>query len=133
MARIAHFEIRAKDPERAINFYKNVFNWEIKKWPGQTDYWLVMTGRMTKEPEDQGYGIDGGITSSFPFEGGEAIRAYVNTMDVEDIDQMMEQVVENGGKIVAEKTSVTKAGWLCYCLDTEDNYFGMMQADNEAP
>jgi predicted enzyme related to lactoylglutathione lyase len=132
MGRVAHFEIKANDPERVINFYKNVFGWEIKKWEGPVDYWLVMTGKMAVEPEGQGYGIDGGITSGFPFEAGSGVGAYVNTMDVADIDNMIEKVVENGGKIAAEKTAVFHVGWLCYCQDTEDNYFGMMEPDETA-
>ena len=41
---VAHFEIVAIEPERAIDFYTNVFGWEIKKWEeGEMDYWMVMT------------------------------------------------------------------------------------------
>lgn len=44
MARIVHFEIPADDPERAIKFYEDVFGWEVQKWEGPFDYWLVTTG-----------------------------------------------------------------------------------------
>jgi len=54
MGRVVHFEINAADPERAAMFYESVFDWEIKKWDGPVDYWLVMTG----EDDD---GIDGAI------------------------------------------------------------------------
>ncbi|MGZ7136310.1 MAG: VOC family protein, partial [Methanobacterium sp.] len=38
MPRVVHFEIPADDPERAIEFYKNVFGWKIDKWEGPFDY-----------------------------------------------------------------------------------------------
>ena len=44
MPRVVHFEIHADDPQRAANFYQNVFGWQINKWEGPEDYWLVTTG-----------------------------------------------------------------------------------------
>ncbi len=52
MSRMVHFEIPADDPERAILFYENVFNWKIDKWD-QYEYWLIKTG------EDNEPGING--------------------------------------------------------------------------
>jgi predicted enzyme related to lactoylglutathione lyase len=40
MRRPVHFEIHAEDPERAANFYSQLFGWEITKWDGPVDYWL---------------------------------------------------------------------------------------------
>jgi len=45
MPRVVHFEIHADDPQRAANFYQGVFGWDIKKWEGPEDYWLVTTGK----------------------------------------------------------------------------------------
>ena len=55
MPRVVHFEISADKPERATEFYKKVFGWNIQKWDGPQPYWLVATGSKS-EP-----GIDGGI------------------------------------------------------------------------
>ena len=44
MPRVIHFEIPTDDPERAAKFYRNVFGWEIQKWDGPVEYWLVTTG-----------------------------------------------------------------------------------------
>ncbi len=44
MGRVVHFEIHGDDPERAAEFYRGVFGWEISKWDGPVDYWLVTTG-----------------------------------------------------------------------------------------
>jgi uncharacterized protein len=35
MNRPVHFEIHAEDPERAANFYRQLFGWEITKWAGR--------------------------------------------------------------------------------------------------
>jgi hypothetical protein len=55
MNRIVHFELPADNPERAVEFYKKAFGWQIQKWPGPQDYWLVTTGA------DGDPGINGGI------------------------------------------------------------------------
>src|SRR5215469_1323983 len=44
MPRVVHFEIHAQEPERAARFYSEVFGWEITKWGGPVDYWLIKTG-----------------------------------------------------------------------------------------
>jgi hypothetical protein len=31
MGRVAHFEIHADDPQRAVKFYSDVFGWTIEK------------------------------------------------------------------------------------------------------
>lgn len=55
MPRVVHFEIDAKKPERAIEFYEKVFGWKIEKWKGPVDYWLIMTGKESESGIDGGY------------------------------------------------------------------------------
>ena len=55
MSRVVHFEIPADNPERIAEFYNKVLGWDIQKWEGPVDYWLISTGKET-EP-----GIHGGI------------------------------------------------------------------------
>jgi predicted enzyme related to lactoylglutathione lyase len=121
MPRVVHFEINADDPERAVQFYKNVFDWKVEKWDGPVDYWLVTTGDKS-EP-----GIDGAIARRT-----ESAEAMVNTVDVPSIDRCVAKVKENGGSVIVPKMPVPGVGWLAYCKDTEGNTFGMMQADTNA-
>jgi len=44
MSRVVHFEINADQPQRAVQFCQQVFDWKIEKWAGPADYWLVVTG-----------------------------------------------------------------------------------------
>jgi uncharacterized protein len=125
MRRPVHFEIHAEDPERAANFYSQLFGWEITKWDGPVDYWLVSTG---SEPP----GIEGAIlrrmgTNPDPQEPTPVI-AYVCTIDVENVDEMIDKVGKLGGVEALGKTEVPGVGWQVYYKDTESNVFGMMQA-----
>ena len=121
MLRVVHFEINADDPERAVKFYQQVFGWEIKKWNGPIDYWLVMTG-----PTDQP-GIDGGIMKRMNPEA-----TTYNTVNVPSVDEFSKKITEHGGKIVAPKMAVPGVGYMAYCTDTEGNIFGIMQEDTTA-
>ena len=121
MARVVHFELAADDPERATEFYKNVFDWQIQKWEGPQDYWLVTTGAKDTP------GIDGAIMRRDP-----GMPAVVNTIDVESLDDMIATVTANGGTVVAAKMTIPHVGYFAYCKDTEGNTFGMMQNDPSA-
>ena len=126
MPRVVHFEIHASDPERAVNFYKTLFDWQFQKWEGPMDYWLVTTG-----PNEQP-GINGGMVRRQGEIDGQAVIAYVCTVDVADVDASTNTAVSNGAQIVLPKMPIPGVGWLVYCKDTEGNIFGMMQADERA-
>lgn len=126
MPRVTHFEISADDPERAIQFYKNIFGWEIKKWEGPMDYWLITTGK--DEP-----GIDGAIMKrEQPLTGKDGIIAYICTINVESVDEYVQKVTANKGQIITPKAPVPGVGWFAQCKDTEGNIFGLMQEDPAA-
>jgi predicted enzyme related to lactoylglutathione lyase len=120
MSRVTHFEFSADDPERAVKFYEKAFGWEIKKWEGPIDYWLIMTG------EEGTPGIDGGIMKRMDNE------TTIVTIDVPDVDEFAKKIQEAGGKIVKPKEAVPGVGYFVYCADTEGNLFGIMQEDRNA-
>ena len=126
MPRVVHFEIHAGDCQRAVKFYKAVFGWEFQKWEGPAEYWMVMTG-----PNDQP-GINGGLVQRRGEIDGQAVIAYVCTVDVTSVDDSTKTVESNGGQVVVPKMPIPGVGWLVYCKDTEGNIFGMMQSDEKA-
>jgi len=126
MPRVVHFEIHAADPNRAVTFYKTLFGWTFQKWEGPMEYWLVTTG-----PNDQP-GINGGLVQRQGEIDGQAVIAYVCTVDVENLDASVQTAVDNGGQIALPKMPIPGMGWLAYCKDTEGNIFGMMQGDPNA-
>jgi predicted enzyme related to lactoylglutathione lyase len=121
MPRVVHFELAADDPERAVQFYQNVFGWQIQKWSGPQDYWLATTGAQGTP------GIDGAIMRRDP-----GMPAVVNTLDVESVDDAVAKITAAGGTVVAPKMTIPGVGYVAYCQDTEGNTFGIMQSDTAA-
>ncbi len=117
MPRVVHFEIPADKPERAVAFYKNAFQWDIKQW-GTEKYWLASTG-----PKDQ-MGIDGAIMPRMKPD-----QVTVNTIGVENLDASIAKVKKAGGKIIGEKMKIPEVGWFVYAVDTEGNQIGILQPD----
>jgi len=126
MPRVVHFEIHAANPERAVKFYETLFGWTFQKWEGPMEYWLVTTG-----PDDQP-GINGGLVRRQGEIEGQAVIAYVCTVDVTDLDASVKIALDSGGQIAVPKMAIPGMGWLAYCKDTEGNIFGMMQGDPSA-
>ncbi|HEV8061316.1 MAG TPA: VOC family protein [Gemmataceae bacterium] len=126
MGRVIHFEIHAEDPTRAIAFYTELFSWEFAKWDGPMDYWLIKTG------PDSTPGINGGMVRRQGMIDGQAVIAYVCTIDVASVDQSVKAVQAKGGQIALPKMPIPGIGWLAYAKDTEGNIFGMMQTDKAA-
>jgi predicted enzyme related to lactoylglutathione lyase len=128
MPRPIHFEIQAADPERAIQFYRSLFDWQFNQW-GDQKYWLIGTGDKSQP------GIDGGLlprpTPAAP-ENMAAVNCFVCTIDVPNLDVYVDKALKNGGTIALPKMPIPTVGWLAYCKDTEGNIFGMMQMDPNA-
>lgn len=121
MARPVHFEIPVKDTAKAVKFYQNAFGWKIEKWDGPVEYWLISTGEAGTP------GIDGGFyTPEGPLKG------VINTLGVEDLDDIIEKVQSAGGSVVAPRMPVPGIGFLAYVADPEGNLLGLMQSDPDA-
>lgn len=52
--RVVHFEIPCDNPEKTIEFFKNVFGWTFQQF-GTEQYWIAMTGHEKKT------GINGAV------------------------------------------------------------------------
>ncbi|RJQ53037.1 MAG: VOC family protein [Actinobacteria bacterium] len=120
MGRVIHFELSAKEPERAVRFYTDVFGWQIRKWEGPQEYYLATTG-----PEGEP-GIDGAILPA-----GEEGPKTVNTIGVEKIEDALSKTRQAGGQVVTEVTEVPGVGRFAYCLDTEGNQFGVIESTGQ--
>ena len=131
--RPVHFEIHVDNPERAIKFYQDVFDWKFQKWgPDDKPYWMVMTAdKGSKEP-----GINGGLLprpkECKPLESGAALNAYACTMQVENIDEIIKKIEAAGGKLAMPKFALSGMAWQAYYIDTEGNIFGIHQPDVNA-
>lgn len=121
MPRPVHFELCADDPERAAAFYEHVFGWEVRKWDGEYDYWLLLTG------EDDEPGINGGIVRR-----EDSVAGTVNIVDVPSLDLALMRIQDAGGTVIFSRQTLVGVGYLAYCRDTEGNAFGIMERDDSA-
>jgi len=126
MLRVIHFEIHAENPDRAIKFYQGLFAWEFTKWPGPMPYWVIKTGA------DNQPGINGGLLPRRGTIDGQAVIAYVCTVDTPSVDDYLKKAQTLGGTVAVPKMPIPGVGWLAYCKDTEGNIFGIMQQDANA-
>ena len=128
MNRVVHFEIHAKDLDKAQKFYQDVFGWDINDLgPQMGNYRMVTTGK--DEPGAQWTGINGGITPRMGEapKGGEPVNSFVCTMEVENIDDTLAKIEKAGGTIATDKMDVPGVGVLAYRKDPEGNIFGVLQ------
>jgi uncharacterized protein len=128
MARVVHFEVHAADPDRAMAFYGDVFGWRFNKIPGGMDYWLIATG------DDAQPGVNGGLMRRMgpPPAEGQAVNAFVCTLQIANLDVSMDAGVKAGGSVALPKMAVAGVGWVGYLKDTEGNIFGLHQPDPNA-
>ena len=117
MAQVTHFEIAVDDPQTSIDFYQKVFDWEINKWEGPMDYWLISTG----DPET--VGINGALSPR------ESLMNQPVTMiiEVDDAAGYMAKVKANGGEVLGELQEVPGEGISGYFKDPAGNILGVMQ------
>lgn len=118
MARVTHFEIAMDDPQASIDFYKNVFDWEVFKWEGPMDYWLVGTG----DPETPG--IDGALAHRENLMN----QPITIIIDVDDAAGYMDKVKANGGEQIGELQEIPGQGISGYFKDPAGTIVGVMQS-----
>ena len=123
MPRPVHFEIHASDPTASRAFYEGVFGWRFQQW-GDLPYWVVSTGDgPAMGSEEQGQpGID----------EGQAVNAFVVTVDVPDCAASVDRALAAGGSVALPRAAMAGVGWLAYVKDPDGNLFGLMQADPAA-
>jgi predicted enzyme related to lactoylglutathione lyase len=115
MTKIVHFEIPVDDNQRASDFYRSSFGWEISGF-GDQPYWLVRAG-ADDEP-----GANGALIAR-----GEVHQTPVLVIGVENLDAALERVSAGGGQVVQPRIEIPGVGWSAYVRDTEGNTVGVFQ------
>lgn len=110
--KLVHFELPAKDTDRAKKFWSGVFGWDFgdSAMPGM-EYYMVRTG------EDQGGAV-------YPAEES-GMKVY---FDTDDIGASIAKVRDGGGAS-EDKQPIPHVGWFTHCTDTEGNNFSLFQSD----
>jgi predicted enzyme related to lactoylglutathione lyase len=120
--RVVHFEIPYEDGDRARNFYKEAFDWQLQEMP-EMSYTLVTSGPSgDRGPSETGF-INGGMMarSDSPSPGP------IVVLDVESIDAALARVQELGGATVVPKEAVGDMGFSAYVKDPEGNVVGLWE------
>jgi hypothetical protein len=123
MDSVVHFEIPAKDPKRASDFYTKAFGWKFNQYP-DFEYWMIGTTTSDKNgmPTTPG-AINGGMGKAKDM----ASKAPTVVLSVADITKTLATIKKLGGKVVADKSPVGDMGWTAYFQDTEGNILGLFQ------
>lgn len=119
MNTIGYFEIQANDPEKAVEFYTNVFDWKFMEESGlPIKYWRIETA-----------GIGGGLLKrpapTPPTECG--TNAFTCSIQVENFDSTAETILNNGGQIAMPKFEIPGRCWQGYFIDSDHNTFGIFE------
>lgn len=124
MDSIAFFEIQSSEPAKAMEFYRKVFGWSFTRQEGlPVEYYRIETK-----------GIRGGLlkrpAAVPPLECG--TNAFVCSMEVEDFEKTADLILKNGGKVALPRFAVPGVCYQGYFIDSDNNTFGLFQADPQA-
>ena len=120
MPRPTHFEIPVDDPDRAEEFYRDVFGWTFRRYEGAPQYYgMAATG-------DSVPGIDGAL-----FQRSDGSGTTL-TMSVDSIEATIDKITSKGGHVVQGKMPIPSMGWFATCEDTEGNRIGLFTEDANA-
>jgi uncharacterized protein len=123
MPTVQHFEIAADNIQRAQEFYKKVFGWNMQRMPNpvhsELDYWMFET------TDNKGNnGLTGGM-----MQRQSPQHSITNYISIPSIDEYSSIIEQSGGKVIIPKTKVPQMGYIAICLDSENNMFGLFESN----
>lgn len=121
-ATVSHFEIPARDLERATRFYREVFGWTIEPLPWGGHPYYTVRGSAGEGHKD---GIDGGL---LPMETSVDHPLLVIHIADADLEDCLRRIVEAGGGIDLPAEDVGGMGHFARFRDPEGNLMGLWQA-----
>jgi len=119
MPTIAHFEIPANDVMRAQKFYSGLFNWKFESGGG--DYY------MTETTGEGGNKVAAGL-----YKKQDAQEPIMDYIGVSSVSESLDKVLALGGKVITPKTAAAGYGYWATFQDTENNTFGLWEANKNA-
>jgi uncharacterized protein len=124
MNTVGYFEIQSSNPQREVEFYRNVFGWKfIKEEQVPIEYYRIETGS-----------INGGLLKRPaqvpPTQSG--TNAFCCSIQVENFDRTQALILKNGGIIALPKFAVSERCWQGYFVDADNNTFGIFEVVENA-
>lgn len=119
---VVFFEIPVTNIDRAIKFYKTVFNFDFEKE-------MIDRNEMALFPfNGEKSGISGALAKGEIYKPtNDGVVVYFKT---ENIDKALKMVIESGGQILYPKTSNGDLGFVAEFEDTEGNRIALHQSIN---
>lgn len=114
---ITHIDIPVSDMQRAQGFYSSLFGWQIVEPPGFEGY------PMWQAPNK----ISGGGLAPRSDDFTQP-RSYV---EVDSIDDILDKVTEQGGKVVMAKDAISETSWWAAFEDPDGNAVGIYEGTTE--
>jgi predicted enzyme related to lactoylglutathione lyase len=117
---VVYFEIPVTDMERAIKFYKSVFDFSFEKE-------VIDNNEMALFPfSDENGGISGALAKGEIYKPTkDGVVIYFSTMN---IDEKLKLTVENEGQVLYPKTSNGDLGFVAEFEDSEGNRIALHQS-----
>lgn len=122
--KLIHFAIYVDNVSRAQNFYSEVFNWGFNSY-GPSDFMQIKSDEINGE-------LIGALQARKYSPVSEKIIGLECTIEVDDIELIIEKVKNSGGKILMDKTAIPSVGWIVKFLDTEGNLVCAMENNPKA-
>lgn len=124
MNSIGYFEIQASNVEKAVAFYKRIFDWKFTKVEGlPIEYYSIETN-----------GMNGGLlkrpVKTPPLEYG--TNAFTCSIQVTSFDATAKLIMDNGGQVAMAKFAIPGKCWQGYFIDIDNNVFGLFEVDENA-
>lgn len=118
---VVYFEIPVTDIDRAVKFYKSVFNFGFSKE-------VIDHNEMALFPFNDEYrGISGALAKGEVYKPAkDGVIIYFNSVN---IDETLKLAVENGAQILYPKTSVGELGFVAEVEDSEGNRIALHQSN----
>jgi len=125
-ATVSHFEIPARDLERAARFYRDVFGWSVEplSWEGHP-YYKVRGSALPREGGREG--IDGGLTAAGHGIEQPLLMIHVSGISLEDC---LRKIEEAGGTVDMPAAPAGRMGSWARFRDPEGNLLGLWSEVN---
>lgn len=122
---LTHFAIHIDDIDRAKRFYEAVFEWGFAAY-GPPDFLQIKADQSEKGE------LIGALQARKYSPVEEKVIGLECTIGVENVDEIIERVKNEGGEILLPKTVIPLVGWITKFKDTEGNLICAMQYDTTA-
>lgn len=124
-ATIRHFEIPARDFERAARFYREVFGWGIEPLPWEGPPYARVRASAEAPAGPARLGIDGGLTTSETDADQPLLVLHIEGAALTDC---LQRITAAGGTVDLPATPVADFGHFARFRDSEGNLLGLWQS-----